>query len=67
MPPHEIYLEPFFGSGGVFFNKAPCRIETINDLDGSVTQFFKICRKNPEELAYAVNGRGFRSHRRHRE
>lgn len=24
MPSHEVYLEPFFGSGAVFFNKQPC-------------------------------------------
>lgn len=23
MPPHKFYLEPFFGSGAVFFNKDP--------------------------------------------
>ena len=23
IPPHESYLEPYFGSGGVFFNKSP--------------------------------------------
>ena len=55
MPPHEIYIEPYFGSGGVFFNKAPCRIETINDLDGAVTHFFMVCRSRPDELAYAVS------------
>ena len=27
------YLEPFFGSGAVFFNKAPSAIETVNDLN----------------------------------
>ena len=36
MPAHKIYLEPFFGSGAVFFNKHPCNTEIINDLDGDV-------------------------------
>lgn len=55
MPPHDSYLEPFFGSGAVFFNKTPSRIETINDIDGGVTHFFRICREHPEELAHAVS------------
>ena len=55
MPSHEGYLEPFFGSGGVFFNKPPSRVETLNDLDGSVVHFFKVCREQPEELARALS------------
>lgn len=54
MPAHESYLEPFFGSGAVLFNKQPSRIETINDLDGGVVHFFKTCREQPEELARAL-------------
>ena len=55
MPPHKFYLEPFFGSGAVFFNKDPAEYETINDLDGNVVNFFRVCRENPDELARAVN------------
>jgi len=55
LPPHESYLEPFFGSGGVFFNKAPARIETINDVDGEVVHFFKTCRNHSDELADALS------------
>ena len=44
MPPHHSYLEPFFGCGGVFFSKPPARIETINDLDGDVVNFFRVIR-----------------------
>jgi DNA adenine methylase len=51
MPPHKSYLEPFFGSGAVFFNKPPTRIETINDLDGEVVNFFRVCRNHPNELS----------------
>lgn len=47
MPPHHSYLEPFFGSGAVLFAKSPAKIETINDLDGDVVNFFRVIR-NPE-------------------
>ena len=33
IPEHKSYLEPYFGSGAVLFNKPPSPIETINDLD----------------------------------
>lgn len=50
IPEHTVYLEPFFGSGGVFFNKKPATIETINDLNADVVNYFKVLRTNPEEL-----------------
>ena len=54
IPPHIGYVEPYFGSGAVFFNKSSSRIETISDIDGSVIRFFKTCREQPEALAYAI-------------
>lgn len=51
IPEHKVYLEPYFGSGAVFFNKQPARIETINDLNGEVVNFFRVLREKPEELA----------------
>lgn len=54
MPPHKSYLEPFFGSGAVFFNKPPSRIETINDLDGEIVNLFTVIRDRTEELERAV-------------
>ncbi|WP_423802941.1 DNA adenine methylase [Paenibacillus dendrobii] len=33
MPEHSVYLEPFFGSGAVLFNKEPSILETVNDGD----------------------------------
>lgn len=54
MPPHKSYLEPFFGSGAVFFKKQPSRIETINDLDGEIVNLFQCIREEPHKLARAV-------------
>ncbi len=51
IPPHEVYLEPYFGSGAVFFNKLPSRIETLNDLDGNVVNYFRMIRNHSKELA----------------
>ena len=54
MPPHKSYLEPFFGSGAVFFTKPRSRIETINDLDGEIVNLFRVVRDMPEVLERAV-------------
>lgn len=54
LPPHKVYLEPFFGSDGVFFNKEPSYLETINDINGDIVNLFKVCRERPQELARAL-------------
>lgn len=54
MPEHRTYLEPFFGSGAVFFRKQSSPLETINDIDGDVVNLFRVVRNNPEELARLV-------------
>lgn len=53
-PKHHSYLEPFFGSGAVFFNKPRSDIETVNDLDSDIVNLFDCIRKDPERLAKAV-------------
>jgi len=54
MPEHETYLEPFFGSGAVYFNKPLSDVETINDIDVRVVNLFRVIRDYPRELAYKV-------------
>lgn len=45
-----VYLEPFVGSGAVFFNKNPGSVETINDLDSNIVNLFRVLRNDPDEL-----------------
>lgn len=54
IPKHHSYVEPFFGSGAVLFNKPPSDIETINDLDSDVTNLFRCIQKDSERLARLV-------------
>lgn len=54
MPAHTTYLEPYFGSGAVLFNKPPAVLETVNDLDGNVVNLFRVVRDRPDELARAI-------------
>lgn len=49
-----VYLEPFVGSGAVFFKKKPGAVETINDLNGDVVNLFRVLREKPEELKRAL-------------
>lgn len=53
-PEHQTYIEPFFGSGAVFFKKGSSNIETINDMDSSVVNLFKVIRDHPHELATGI-------------
>ena len=53
-PEHHSYLEPFFGSGAVLFNKPRSNIETVNDLDGNVVNLFEWIKKDPEKLAHEI-------------
>lgn len=49
-PKHKGYLEPYFGSGGVLFTKEKCQLETINDIDGEVINFFQVLKNDYKQL-----------------
>lgn len=53
LPPHDVYLEPFLGSGAVFFAKEQSRHEILNDLNGDIVTFFRVLRDQPDELERA--------------
>lgn len=54
IPKHEVYLEPFAGSLAILFNKQRSHIETVNDLDGEIVNFFRILRDRGEELEHII-------------
>src|SRR5271169_252916 len=54
LPAAHHYCEPFSGSAAVLLNRIPAPVETYNDIDGDVVNFFKVLRDQPEELARAV-------------
>lgn len=44
------YCEPFAGSGAVLLNRKPSSVETYNDIDGEVVNFFRVLREEKENL-----------------
>lgn len=54
LPDAHHYCEPFSGSGAVLLNRAPCPVETYNDIDGDVVTFFRVLRDHPEDLIRAI-------------
>ncbi|WP_264986512.1 DNA adenine methylase [Komagataeibacter swingsii] len=54
LPECHHYCEPFAGSGAVLINRAPASVETYNDIDGDVVNFFRVLRDRHEELVRAI-------------
>lgn len=54
IPDHKIYIEPYFGSGAVFFTKKPIRHEIINDIDENLYRFWLCCKEHGEEIEKRV-------------
>jgi DNA adenine methylase len=50
--PH--YCEPFGGSGVVLLNRRPAEIETFNDLNGRIVNFFRVLRTQSADLIQAL-------------
>ena len=60
-PKHTTYVEPFAGGAQVFFRKDPSPVEVLNDLDGEIVNFFRVCQWHHQELVrylrYCLVGR----------
>lgn len=54
LPNAHHYCEPFAGSGAVLLNREPAPVETYNDIDGEVVNFFRVLRDRQEDLIKAI-------------
>lgn len=54
LPQTTHYCEPFGGSAAVLINRPPSPVETYNDLDGEVANFFRVLRDQKDALIEAV-------------
>ena len=48
------YCEPFGGSAAVLLNRPTSPVETYNDIDGEVCNFFRVLREHKEALVEAI-------------
>ena len=55
LPTCHHYCEPFGGSAAVLLNRDPSPIETYNDIDGEVVNFFRVLREHPKELIRLIS------------
>lgn len=54
LPSCHHYCEPFGGSAAVLINRSPSPVETYNDLDGEVVNFFRVLRAKKDLLIEAI-------------
>ena len=54
LPETKHYCEPFAGSAAVLLNRKPSKVETYNDIDGEVVNFFRVLRDKKGEMIYAI-------------
>jgi len=50
IPKHDLYCEPFFGGGAIFFAKNPSSLEVINDTNGELINFYKVLKTQFQSL-----------------
>lgn len=53
IPDHQLWLEPFFGAGGMFFNKPRAHRNIVNDMDSEVFNLFTVVTDRRAELEEA--------------
>ncbi|MUP44873.1 DNA adenine methylase [Gramella sp. BOM4] len=49
-PNHDYFLDLFCGSMAFTLNKKPSLMDTANDMDGDIFNFFSVLRDQPDEL-----------------
>lgn len=51
---HYHYIEPYFGSGAVFFTKDPSPHEVLNDSNSALVNFFRVLRDKTDDLCWLL-------------
>ena len=54
LPETTHFCEPFAGSAAVLINRVPSAVETYNDIDGEVVNFFRVLRDQKDALIEAI-------------
>lgn len=49
-PEHRCYVEPFCGAAALFFMKQPTQAEVLNDINGDVTNLYRVLQHHLEEF-----------------
>src|ERR1041385_2064512 len=55
LPDAHHYCEPFAGSAAILINREPSPVETYNDIDGELVNFFRVLRDRRERLIEAIS------------
>jgi DNA adenine methylase len=50
IPQHRTYIEPFAGGAAVFFAKEPSDVEVLNDTNGELMNFYRVCLTDFDKL-----------------
>lgn len=54
IPKHSVYTESFAGGAALFFAKERSPVEVINDLNGELINFYKVCQTKFDELQQRI-------------
>jgi DNA adenine methylase len=50
-PPHTCYVEVFAGGAALFYRKEPSKVEVLNDINGELTNLYRVLQHHLEEFA----------------
>ena len=63
-PTHQVYVEPFFGGGAVFFGKTPSDKEVVNDLDSKLVADYRRVLDAPTDSSASPSAKTLAAQRR---
>lgn len=49
-PEHRCYVEVFAGGAALFYQKEPCRVEVLNDINGELVNLYRVVQHHLEEF-----------------